>query len=139
MSFLTWRRLLVAAIALACAQVALLAALWLAPEPPAALPVAVPEPQAPAAPEPGSEPAATPGYSARDLCRLDTLLAARLEQEALRRGVPAGQLLPEASLRAGVCPPGEEVPPTAGALLAAYETAFQAAGLGALPGLGDYQ
>lgn len=137
----SWRPLLIAAGALAVVQAALLAALWLAPRPPAALPPPAEEPGAPDAPAepPDAGAARDPGYSARDLCRFDTLLAERVAHEATRRGEPAERWLPDPRLREGVCPPGAELPAQADALLAAWARAYWDAGLGDLPALGRYQ
>ncbi|MFH1468662.1 MAG: hypothetical protein ABIO70_30005 [Pseudomonadota bacterium] len=136
-----WRVVAIAAGGLAVLQGGLLAALWLAPWPPRALPPPAEEPGAPATPAepPSDEVPPDLGYSPRDLCRLDTLLAERLTAEAARRGEPVERWLPEARLREGICPPGAEVPPQADTLLAAWAHAFWEVGLGDLPALGRYQ
>ena len=120
-----WRRLGWGATGLMVANLGLLAALWLAPMPPRALPNPTPVTPAAVSAEPASspEPAAA---SAAELAALDAVLAGRLEQVALSQGVVLSSVMPSAELRqaatAAVDPYSAEVQ----ALLAAYAEAFAA-------------
>ena len=87
-----------------------LAFLWLLPAPPQGQPLAASSIAAPL-------PIAETGLGA-----LDQILAARLVEEARRRGVEA--VLPAAEIRAAAAAALSDSGPAAAALIAAYEEAF---------------
>ncbi|MFT5684140.1 MAG: hypothetical protein ACI8RZ_005081 [Myxococcota bacterium] len=119
-----WQRVGWVATGLMMANLSILTMLWIAPMPPETLPN--PPPITPTTTPPSAGLSEPPVESASSMAALDAVLAGRLEQVAMSRGIPPESVLPDDEIRRVA---RETVDPhsiEAQALLAAYAEAFEA-------------